>query len=312
MVKTQRYYCLLDIGGSKILSLLVKGNGSVVYREKVPTRETEDFNQVIEQINMSIERSAKNLPRNAELWGIGICIAAFVNFHEGKLYGAPNLPFKRNIPLRDILYKTWKKPVVIENDANAAVLGEATYGAAKGLNNVIYITVSTGIGGGLYLGGELYRGKDGFAGEIGHIKIDGNENLCGCGMYGCLESISSGKAIENEGKKKLQNDNLNTASIFAEARRGNEIAVDIINESVSKLGAALANLVTLLNPDAIVIGGGVSQEGELLFTKLKNYMSKNLSVPQNRQTKLLKSKLDPESGIWGTFLLLDKAGGQSN
>lgn len=297
-------YCILDIGGTKILTLLVNEKRNVLFREKVPTKSGDSTDLLINQINETVDRACMNLPSGSKLAGVGICIAAFVNYEEGDLYGAPNLPFRENkVPLKKIISEHWQVPVIVENDANAAVLGEVSYGAAKGLSNVIYITVSTGIGGGLFLDGKLHRGRDGFTGEIGHFKLADNENICGCGKTGCLESIASGGAMARLGSKMLLNDKITTADIFEKARSGNKEAEKIVDDALRNLGISLANLITLLNPECIVIGGGVSKEGDPFLNKLQHCIDTYLSIPGIRKVKLTKAKLDPESGVWGIFSL---------
>jgi len=304
-MKSTRYYCILDIGGTKILSLLVNDKGTVIFREKTPTPEEDSEEILLDQINNIINRASLQLPGDYKLNGIGICIAAFVNYHNGLIYGSPNLPVKKNTPLGNILAEKWNLPVIIENDGNAAVLGEVSYGAAKGVNNAIYITVSTGIGGGLFLEGRLLRGQNGLAGEIGHTKVDNSSNLiCGCGKKGCLESLASGESISKRAQKFYEEHGTTTSNVFTRAHKGDKIAAEIIEESLQNLGVALANLISLLNPEVIVIGGGVSNEGETFFSKLESYIEKNISVPLPEKIKLRKAKLEPESGVWGVFSLL--------
>lgn len=304
-MKSTRYYCILDIGGTKILSLLVNDKGTVIFREKTPTPGEDSEEILLDQINNIINRASLQLPGNQELKGIGVCIAAFVKYHDGSIYGSPNLPVKKNTPLGNILAEKWDLPVVIENDGNAAVLGEVAYGAAKGANNAIYITVSTGIGGGLFLEGRLQRGQYGLAGEIGHTKVDSTSNLiCGCGKNGCLESLASGESISKRAQKHYEDQGITTSEVFTRARKGDKIAAEIIEESLQNLGMALANLVSLLDPEVIVIGGGVSNEGKAFFSKLENYIERNISVPLPEKIKLRKAKLEPESGVWGVFSLL--------
>ena len=161
---------------------------------------------------------------------------------------------------------------------------------------------STGVGGGLYLNGQLYRGHDGFAGEVGHLKLFGH-NLCGCGKRGCLESIASGGAMGRIARDRISPE-MTCAGLFAESRRGNKEALQIVNEGIESLGLSLANLVTLLNPEYIVIGGGVSKEGAPLLRELQKYIDQYLSLPLYNDVKLVRAKLDPESGIWGVYSLL--------
>ena len=159
--------------------------------------------------------------------------------------------------LKDYFRKTWGCPLYIENDANAAVLGEVYYGAARGHRHVIYITISTGIGGGLFLDGQLYRGAGGFAGEIGHTKSYGEGRTCGCGGSDCLEAWASGRGIARSAGRRGE-DGWDTARIFARAARGDHRARELVDQAVTDIATGVANLVTFLNPSCVVLGGSVA------------------------------------------------------
>ncbi|NLZ28530.1 MAG: ROK family protein, partial [Firmicutes bacterium] len=228
------HYCILDIGGTKLLALLVDSRRQVLYKETFPTISSDSITPLIDQICDTVERAIQQLEKGTSLARLGICIAAFVDYQTGDLYGAPNLKIREKVALKDILYQRLDLPIIIENDANAAVLGEVKYGAAIGARNAIYVTVSTGIGGGLFLNGELYRGNNSFAGEIGHLKLFG-QNLCGCGMRGCLESIASGGAMGRIARKRIS-PQMSCATLFEESRRENVEAMRIVNEGLEYLG----------------------------------------------------------------------------
>jgi len=296
-------YAIVDVGGTKILLLLVQEDGTVIYRKKHHTLHDEGSPELDRQINSIIQEA---LDKNTPLKGVGVCVAALIDYNTGELVSAPNLPTSPRYPLREKLRKEWSVPVLVENDGNAAVLGEVHCGAAQGMKNVIYVTVSTGIGAGFFLQGRLYRGTRGFASELGHIKSFGGLN-CSCGGEGCLETEASGEAISRKANELFnpdQIDNLSTREVFEEKRRGNIKASELVDDAVEKLGNALANLVTLLDPQAIVIGGGVSAEEAILFPGIKKRLCSYSFNPVVDEIKLCRAELDPESGIWGMYSLL--------
>lgn len=307
IVMKNEYYCILDIGGTKLLALLVDSRRRVLYKEKFPTISGNTIDPLVDQICDTVERARQQLKKGTELARLGICIAAFVDYRTGDLYGAPNLKIREKVAFRDILHQRLELPIVIENDANAAVLGEVKYGAAIGARNAIYVTVSTGIGGGLFLNGELYRGNNSFAGEIGHLKLFG-QDPCGCGMKGCLESVASGGAMGRIARKRIS-PQMSCATLFEESRRENKEAMRIVNKGLESLGLTFSNLITLLNPEYIVVGGGVSREGEPLLKEIGKIIDKYLSPPFRNSVKLVRAKLDPESGIWGVYSLLHDSWG---
>lgn len=306
-------YWAVDIGGTKILTLLIDDNGGVIFRRKRETPRPSDPEAVVDTIIRTInEASAENISAGAgSPAGLGVCTAGFLDYHSGLVHQSPNLEWHEPVPLARMLEEKIGCPVLIENDTNAAVLGEVHFGAARGHSNAIYITLSTGIGGGLYLNGRLYRGTDGFAGEIGHTKAFGKGRPCKCGGSDCLETWASGSALARSAgeiwdETELENGHITTAWVFEEADRGNTIAQSIIDHAAANIGLGLSNLVTLLNPSCLVIGGGVAANRNDFMEKITHTIRERSIKPAAEITslKITAAALEPEAGIWGIYSLI--------
>lgn len=306
-------YWSVDIGGTKILLLLLDGGGRVLFREKIKTPQPSTPEAVADAITRTIDETAKNKSGNTAGGpaGIGICTAGFVDHRLGLVYQSPNLDWHEPVQLGSLIRERVNCPVLIENDTNAAVVGEVQFGAARGHLNAVYITLSTGIGGGLYLNGRLYRGTNGFAGEIGHTKAFGKGRPCKCGGTDCLETWASGSALavsagEMWEEGELNNGHISTAWVFDQADRGNTIAQAILEHAAEKIGLGLSNLATLLNPSCIVIGGGVAANRADFFEKVAHYTRKHAIKPAVETTSLeiVAAALEPEAGIWGMYSLI--------
>jgi glucokinase len=308
-----KIYSLVDIGGTKVLMLLVNGKGGVVYREKRSTPEPAEPEALVHTIISILKDAAATTEKigKADLAGLGVCIAGFIEAEKQVVHQSPNLNWHNPVPFGELLAESFTCPVIIENDANAAVIGEVYYGSAKGHDNVIYVTLSTGIGGGLFLNGRLYRGATGFAGEIGHIKPYGKGRECKCGGCDCLETWASGSAIAKSAsllwdEKTFKSGSFTAEDVFAMADKGNELASAIINNAAEQTGRGLANLVTLLNPSCIVIGGGVASGRPDYLKKVISLMEAYSIKPSVEITsvEVTKAQLEPEAGIWGMYALL--------
>ncbi len=308
-----KLYCTVDIGGTKILLLLINEDGSVLFREKIATPKPEEPSAVVDVVRVLLNKALLTIDSRHDnsLSGVGVCIAGFVDHVRGLVHQSPNLNWHRPVALGDLLIEALSTPVLIENDANAAVLGEVFYGAALGYRDVIYVTISTGIGGGLFLNGQLYRGSNGFAGEIGHIKPFGKGRPCKCGGFDCLETWASGSAITHSakslwGKEDLNSAEITTAAVFNEADSGNNLAQNIIEHALENTGRGLSNLVNLFNPACIVVGGGVTGARPEYLLKIASIIKNEAIRPSVEITplKILAAKLEPEAGVWGMFALL--------
>ena len=306
-------YCIFDIGGSKILLLLMNKKGDVLFREKISTPKPSDPLIIVTVIKNMVNKAINFCRAENEIHieKIGICTTGFLDHRSGVVYKAENLNWHQPVELCSLISESLSIPTVIENDGNAAVLGEVFYGAAQGELDVVYVTLSTGIGGGLFLNGRLYRGNKGFSGEIGHMKCFGKGRPCVCGGYDCLESWVSGKGIAKSANilweaTDLKAKEINTSCIFIEAEEGNKLAQRIIKDAVKKTGIGISNLVALLNPSCIVIGGGLASAQPKYLQDIISIVFEQAPSPATRYTSLriVPAILEPEAGIWGMFALL--------
>lgn len=308
-------YCSIDIGGTKILTALLDEPGRILCRVRRTTPAGKGVGAVLETVKATVEEAVRTAGLAPEsLKGVGVCIAAFLEHPSGVVHRAPNIGWSGPVHLLEMLQRLWACPVYLENDTNAAVLGEAYFGAARGHADVIYVTISTGIGGGLFLGGKLYRGGDGFAGEIGHSKSFGRNRQCGCGGLDCLEAWASGKGIsrsaERLGLHPKDGQAISTAWVFTEAARGNALAQNIVEGAVMDIGTGLANAVTLLNPTCLVLGGTVVAANPDFRDRIKTKIKKSAIMPAVGVTALeiVPAQLEPEAGLWGMYTLMKEPG----
>ena len=300
----QKVIALLDIGGSKTLLALLDREGNLINKFTVPTMLPDTGSELFKRINHLLEETLNQV--GAQMHSMALGVPGPVDYHQGKLMNTPNLPWKEEVFLQDYLTDFWDVPVLVENDANAAIMGEVKAGAAKGMKNAIYITVSTGIGAGFFLNGNLFRGSRGFTAELGHTKSFGNCR-CTCGGKGCLEAETSGNSLARKGRevlKPVHGKEITAAEIFSRAKNMEIPAVSLVEELIDKLGVGLANLVNLLDPEALVMGGGVSAQGDELFQKLQEKIIMHSYNPAAGEVPLLKAALEPESTIWGLYYLL--------
>lgn len=287
----------VDLGGTKILTGLVNDTGVIERTVEVPTGASEGPDAVIERIVRSVQEVKGAVP-NEHLYGIGIGAPGPLNPKDGVVLSPPNLPGWDNIPLRDRVGQRFGLPCFLENDANAAALAEHRFGAGQGTTDMIYITVSTGIGAGLILDGKLYHGSGGFAGEVGHIVVDTNGPVCTCGNTGCLEAVSSGTAIAREASIVFGRQC--TAKEVAElAEQGNQDAITILDRAFAYLGAGIVSLVNLFNPSKIVIGGGVSHTGDAMFRQLSAAVQEKAFEAPRSMVTIVPAQLGVNSGMLG-------------
>lgn len=270
----------IDLGGTKIYSAILDSGGRVAGEDLRPTEAAQGQESVIERLAASIRAAAAAaaVPMD-QLAGVGVVAPGPVNGHTGHVIDPPNLPGWKDVALGPVLTGRLGRPVLLENDANAAAIGEYVAGAGRNAESLIYLTISTGVGGGLVFGGQLYRGVSGTAGEVGHMVIRPGGPRCGCGNRGCLEALASGTAIAREGRAALaagaapvlrrllseSGGEVTSLLVARAAAEGDEAARAILQEAAIALGTGLGNLVNLLNPDVIVIGGGAAQIGAALL-----------------------------------------------
>lgn len=306
----KKYVIGLDIGGTKINCVLADLEGNILKHRLMPTDANKGEEFVLNNIIKDISYVQHDKPIET-IKAIGIGIAGVLDIKNGIVIESPNLPFK-NFSLVNKLKEKFNTDVYIENDGNVAAIGEYTKGSGVGTNNMLYVTVSTGIGGGAVLNGKLYKGN-GNAFEIGHMTIKPNGEKCKCGNYGCLEVLTSGTTIGNIGKKYVANrwntalvkyDTITAREVFEEASNGDAVSQMIINESMNYLGIGIANLVNIFNPDMIIIGGGVSQAGDIVFDRVREVVDQRCFKSVTEHCKIVPASLGSDAGVIGAVMLV--------
>ena len=307
----------IDIGGSKILTALVSRNGNVLARELEPTAALDRFETVLEQIEAATHRLNQRTggKQNPRPLAASLAVAGAVDIGSGVVTTSPNLPQWQNVPLRALIEDRLSLQTFMINDASAAALGEHAYGAGRGTKDMVFITVSTGIGGGIIINGELYQGISGAAGEIGHMVIDVGGPLCGCGNYGCLEALASGTAIARDAAERIalgtyssipkftaDGSTVTAAAVSAAAKQGDPLANEIVSRAAHYLGMGLVSVVNIFNPQMIVIGGGVAQMGEMLLNPARQVVREKAFKISADAAHIVQANLGPDAGIVGAAI----------
>ena len=284
-----------DFGGTKILTGLADDKGRLIAAVRLDTGAKQGKKKVIAKLITSVKlvlEKSKIPMSKVKRIGVG---APGPILDGAIIASAPNLPGWKRVNLKKILQLALKKPVVVENDANAAALAEYRFGTGKGSKNMVYMTVSTGIGGGIILDGKLYRGSTGTAGEVGHMIIDPRGPKCGCGNHGDLEALSSGPAITRASGQK------DAFKAELAARRGDKRAKKAIANAAKNLGIGIGNLNNILNLDLVVIGGGISNMKELIFKPARHWAKEVSMLEAGRHLKIVPAKLKNNVGVMGAI-----------
>lgn len=277
----------VDIGGTKISIIVGTAQPKILKKTIIPTDQKKKPEKAIEAIVKILAKEAESIGITLyDLKKLGISCPGPIDFNTGRATKIPNLKSWEGFPLRETFENYLGKPVVIENDANCAALGENVFGAGKNYKNFLYVTVSTGIGGGLIIDNKVYRGATGDAGEIGHMTLVPNGPRCGCGKLGCLEALASGTAIVRQAnelivkypKSKLKKEILGVGNkveaVIKAIELGDDVAVRLWDEAMNYLSIGISNILQVLNLEAVIIGGGVSKTGKLMFDRLNANLEK--------------------------------------
>ena len=296
----------IDIGGTGTKIGIVDARGKILARdESIATNAYPTFEEYINAINEVIGRLIRITDSEGKIRGIGVG-APDSNFYTGNIEHAFNLPWKGVLPLAKMLSERSGIPVRVTNDANAAAIGEMTYGTAKGMKNFIVITLGTGVGSGIVINGELVYGSDGFAGELGHVTmVRGEEGrLCGCGRKGCLEAYCSATGVVRTAKEMLETldtpsllrdiKGITSRDVYDAALKGDKIALDVFEYTGKMLGEAIADFVAFSSPEAIILFGGLSRAGNLLLAPLQRSLDRSVLHTFKGKTKIIISQL-PDS-----------------
>jgi len=308
----EKLYIGIDLGGTKIFTGLVNPAGELLSQDYRKTKAKRGVDSVVQRIIDSVA-AVREHAGETEIQAIGIGAPGPVEPVKGMVVGPPNLPGWQRVPLRQMIETALDIPTYLENDANAAALAEHRFGAGRGAQHMLYVTVSTGIGGGLIINGQLYGGATGSAAEVGHMIVLPEGPHCGCGNRGCLEAVASGTAIAREGRElvlrgiptliaDLSNADaeLVTAKVVADAaQQGDVEAREIISKAMSYLGVGIASLVNILGPELIVIGGSLTKLGEILFDPVRRAVAKRAFPLLAQTVKIVPAELGDEVGVLG-------------
>jgi glucokinase len=304
----------LDYGGTK-LSAALTGIGERAWRalERVPSPPQHDaqYDQTTMRA-LAHKLLGTNKPR-----AIGVSFGGPVDAVRGRVILSHHIPGWDDTPLRDHIRQEFSAPVSVDNDANVAALGEFQFGAGRECASLLYVTVSTGVGGGLVIGGKIYNGADAMAGEIGHTICDPRGPVCICGRHGCVEAMACGPAIARDARERLRAEpnaitklrglgtqgNLTAADVARAANEGDELACAVLDDAAHALGFGIGTAITLLNPARVVIGGGVSKSGERWWSVVRASARAN-TLPQMR-VEIVPAALGDDAPLWGAIALAE-------
>ena len=307
----------IDIGGTKIAGALVDENGSIVREMRVPTPAND-----VTALTSAVAEIINELASGCEVVGAGIAAAGFIDADQSHIVYAPNLSW-RNEPFKANLEKLISLPVLLENDANAAGWAEYRYGAGVGTKHMVMLTIGTGVGGAVIADSRMLRGGFGIAGELGHIRLVPNGKLCGCGQHGCLESYGSGSALLKSAKELVASGDPKGARLAQLERAAGQLsgtevyqaiqerdpgALELLSELGSWIGQAIGSLVAVLDPEIVVIGGGVSAAGDLLLNPMREAYLEHLPARGFRpELKIVAAEFVNDAGVVGAADLVRQA-----
>lgn len=307
-----RYVVGVDFGGTHLRAALIDDGGKVIKRNKRKTEAHLGPVTVIARIADAVRDVMVDVPAD-EVVGVGVIAPGPSNPYTGVVLKAPNLDGWELIALESALEQHLGKNVWLGNDANLAALAEHRYGAGRGYGHLIYVTVSTGIGGGIIINNQMLLGAQGLAGEIGHMQIIPDGPVCGCGNRGCVEAVASGPNIARVARERIAHgedstlsrlgERLTTEHVVRAAQAGDRVAIDVLEEAGGYIGMAIANLIHIFNPQRIIIGGGVSNAGDLLFEPIRK-TAKQRTMPVYHGTyDIVLAGLGDDVGLLGAAAL---------
>ncbi|MBV8694004.1 MAG: ROK family protein [Ktedonobacteraceae bacterium] len=323
----------VDLGGTQIRTAVLRGD-RLLSRVGLLTGDDPLPKRILPRIFAAIDQALDEAGvRLDQIAGIGVGAPGPLNSRTGVVYAPPNLAGWHNVPLRDLLEQQFHLPTFIENDANAAALGEYMFGAGRGCTDIVYLTISTGIGGGVILGGKLLQGISGTAAELGHMSIDWQGERCNCGNIGCLEQIASGVAIARRARAAIAAGKGNELRAFAlshsalersnydesepdpstyvsarivalAAKAGVPLAEEIVRTTAEAIGVGLVNIIHIFNPEMIILGGGVTQIGAMLLEPMQRVMRERAMQVPYEAVKIVLAQLGSNVGLVGAGALI--------
>ncbi len=293
----------VDLGGTNLRAAAVNRNGKVLEKHSQPTDMTRGRDEVIADIVSGINAVRQKISGGSRLAGVGIGVPGFILIEKGFVTNSNNLPVLENFPLRDEIERLLGAPIILENDANAAALGEKWMGAGKEVDDLVLLTLGTGIGGGIIGGGRVLHGAVGMAGELGHMTIDPNGNPCGCGNFGCLEKIASATAVEAMADMMSLGNHLTSQQVYELTLDGNEKAKMIFRQMGWALGIGLANLINIFNYPLFLLSGGMLPAWDAFAPTMMEEIRKRSFTFRNTETRVERATLGNQAGLIGAAYL---------
>mgnify|MGYP000510843853 CR=1 FL=1 len=311
------YVVGIDIGGTNTVFGVVDARGTILYSGSIKTGKYTDIEEYVAELGQGLLSVIDQAGGPDKIKGVGVG-APNGNFFNGCIEFAPNLPWKGKIPLAQLISEQIGGiPVALTNDANAAAIGEMTYGAARGMKDFIMITLGTGVGSGIVINGQMVYGHDGFAGELGHTIIRReNGRLCGCGRHGCLETYCSATGVARSARefltartepsllRSIPAENITSKDVYDAAVQGDKLAQDIFEYTGTILGEAIADFIAFSSPEAIILFGGLAKSGDYIFKPIQKAIDANVLNIFKGKAKLLISELkDSDAAVLGASAL---------
>lgn len=314
---TKPYVLGVDVGGTNTVFGIVDARGQVIACDSIKTQKHAEFDDYVAELHDSVMRLLKANDAEDKIQGIGIG-APNANYYTGEIVNPPNLPWGPVIPLAEKVSAAFGGiPVAVTNDANAAALGEMTYGAARAMKDFIMITLGTGVGSGIVVNGNMVYGHDGNAGELGHLVMKRNNGrMCGCGRTGCLEAYCSATGVartarefleirqEPSSLRNLDIEEITSKDVYDAAKAGDKLAKEIFDYTGNILGEAFADMVAFTSPQAIILFGGLAKSGDLLLNPIKESLNRNVMPVFRGKTQILVSELkEGDAAVLGASAL---------
>ena len=316
------YALVADLGGTQMRVALVDRAGQMHHRSTASTDAHTGRDAVVERLVVAFEHAISETGPERPI-GVGVSLAGPTDPETGVMHNPPNLPGWDGYSLKPLLETRLSLRASFGNDATLAAVAEHKHGAGRPFRHMVYMTLSTGIGGGVIIDGRLYTGARGYAGEIGHVTIDRNGPTCNCGNVGCLEAMASGTAMARMAAERLSSGEVTSLSgregaapdaraVFEAARSGDAVAEGIVQEVATNLGIGIVSLLHAFDPEAIVIGGGLSNSLDLLLPGITGEMERHVMAQQRGRVKIVKSELGDDVGLIGAAVLAFEASGGDN
>ncbi|HBR14464.1 MAG TPA: hypothetical protein DD723_02840 [Candidatus Omnitrophica bacterium] len=299
----------VDVGGTNIKLGLVDSSGKIRDRSFLETKSySSDKGKLISALaDAVLNLLGKNKLTQADVLGVGLGLPGLIDPVRGIVHVLPNIPGWHNVPIKALLEKKTGIPTFIENDVNLITLGEWKFGIGQGCQNLVCITLGTGVGGGLILNNALYRGEGFVAGEIGHMPLNEKGPVCPCGGWGCFERYVGNQTLLAKARKTFKNKNMGIQDVFALANQGHSQALAFWEETATRIGNALVGVVNLLNPRMIIIGGGVANNFKYMGKTIEKIIQQRAMKVQAKMVKIVQARLIDDAGLIGAQVLVQEA-----